>query len=70
MPGAIGATIAVGWLAFWVFWFAFAASAKRPRTYNYSSASIASEEHNLAREFPSAYGAYKRSTKMLVPFLL
>lgn len=182
MQGAIGTTIAVGWLAFWVFWFGIAASAKRTRTYNYSSASIAIrfgifllvfylvrfkafgglipsplvqtvgfalwvlglafaiwarlyigrnwgmpmtervdpelvttgpyryvrhpiysgvilaligtalaaglywlvatvavsayfiysatvEEHNLAREFPSVYGAYKRSTKMLVPFI-
>lgn len=183
MQGAIGTTIAVGWLAFWAFWFAIAASAKRTRTYNYSSASIAIrlgifllvlfvvrskafgglipspllqaaglalwvlglalaiwarlyigrnwgmpmtervapelvttgpyryvrhpiysgvilamigtalaagpswlvatvavsayfiysatvEEHTLAREFPSAYGAYKRSTKMLIPFIL
>ena len=27
------------------------------------------EERNLAREFPSTFPAYKRSTKMLVPFL-
>ena len=38
---AIGVTIGVGWLAFWVFWFVIAASAKRTRTYNYSSANIA-----------------------------
>lgn len=38
---AIGVTIAVGWLAFWVFWFAIAAGAKRTRAYNLSSASIA-----------------------------
>lgn len=37
----IGATIGVGWLAFWVFWFAVAATAKRTRAYNYSSAGVA-----------------------------
>jgi protein-S-isoprenylcysteine O-methyltransferase Ste14 len=28
------------------------------------------EERNLARQFPSAYPQYKRSTKMLIPFVL
>ncbi|MBV8528219.1 MAG: isoprenylcysteine carboxylmethyltransferase family protein [Candidatus Dormibacteraeota bacterium] len=40
MIQAIGATIAVGWLAFWVFWFAAAATAKRSRLGTYSSVSI------------------------------
>jgi protein-S-isoprenylcysteine O-methyltransferase Ste14 len=27
------------------------------------------EEHNLTQQLPDTYPAYKRSTKMLVPFL-
>ena len=128
---AIGVTIAVGWLAFLVFWFAIAAGARRTRAYTYSSASIAIrfgifllvfflirltgpyryvrhpiysgvivalagtalavglywliasvavsvnficsarvDEHNLAREFPTTYPAYRKPTKMLIPFIL
>jgi protein-S-isoprenylcysteine O-methyltransferase Ste14 len=28
------------------------------------------EEHDMTERFPDAYPAYKRSTKMLVPFIL
>jgi len=28
------------------------------------------EERNMAQQFPSSYPQYKRSTKMLVPFIL
>jgi protein-S-isoprenylcysteine O-methyltransferase Ste14 len=31
--------------------------------------SAVAEEHNLTEQFPDAYPAYKRSTKMLVPFI-
>lgn len=40
MAKAVGVTIAVGWLAFWAFWFAAAVTAKRSRLGTYSSVSV------------------------------
>jgi protein-S-isoprenylcysteine O-methyltransferase Ste14 len=34
----------------------------------YRAATI--EERNLTAEFPTAYPAYRESTKMLIPFIL
>jgi protein-S-isoprenylcysteine O-methyltransferase Ste14 len=68
---------AVGWAAFWLYWLVAAFSVKRGRVlwgrhlvgfYFVYSATV--EERCFTEQFPNAYPAYKRSTKMLVPFIL
>ncbi len=55
-----GTAVALNWV--WLIAVALAAA------YFIYSAFV--EERNLRRQFPDAYPAYRRSTKMLVPFLL
>ena len=56
---AIGTAVALSWA--WLIAVALAA------VYFIYSAVV--EERNLTRQFPDAYPAYKRSSKMLVPFI-
>jgi len=58
--GGVGTAVALSW-----FWLAAALLAG---IYFVYSATV--EERFLAEQFPDAYPAYKRSTKMLVPFVL
>lgn len=56
----VGTAVALTWL--WLFAVALAG------IYFLYSANV--EERYLAKRFPDAYPAYKRSTKMLLPFIL
>ncbi len=56
----IGTAIAVSW--YWVIAVALMAA--------YFIVSAVHEERYMAEQFPGAYPDYKRSTKMLVPFIL
>jgi protein-S-isoprenylcysteine O-methyltransferase Ste14 len=56
----VGTAVAISW--FWLIAVVLAG------IYFVYSATV--EEHNLAEQFPEAYPAYRRSTKMLVPFVL
>jgi protein-S-isoprenylcysteine O-methyltransferase Ste14 len=56
---SVGTAVALSW-----FWLAVVGLAG---IYFIYSATV--EERYLTREFPDAYTAYRRSTKMLVPFL-
>jgi protein-S-isoprenylcysteine O-methyltransferase Ste14 len=58
--GMIGTAIAVSW-----YWFIAVAAIGAYFLY-----SAVNEERYLAQQFPAAYPDYKRSTKMLVPFVL
>jgi protein-S-isoprenylcysteine O-methyltransferase Ste14 len=58
--GMIGTAIAVSW-----YWFTAAAVIGAYFLY-----SAVTEERYMAELFPAAYPEYKRSTKMLVPFIL
>ena len=58
--GGVATAIGLSWL-----WLAPVALAG---VYFIYSATV--EERFLAEQFPDAYPAYKRSTKMLVPFVL
>ena len=60
LVASLGTAVALSW--FWLIPLALAA------TYFIYSATV--EERYLAEEFPSSYPAYKRSTRMLVPFIL
>jgi protein-S-isoprenylcysteine O-methyltransferase Ste14 len=55
----LGTAVGLGW-----WWLVVAAL---PATYFIYAATV--EEKFLAEEFPDAYPAYKRSSKMLVPFV-
>jgi protein-S-isoprenylcysteine O-methyltransferase Ste14 len=57
---AIGTTLAVSW--YWILAVVFMCA------YFIYSATV--EGHIMERLFPNDYPAYKRSTKMLIPFLL
>ena len=56
----VGTAVALGWL--WLTAFGLGG------IYFIYSATV--EERYLAEQFPDSYPAYKRSTKMLVPFIL
>ena len=56
----IGTAVGLSWA--WLIAVALAGA------YFVYSATV--EEHNLARQLPDIYPAYRRSTKMLVPFVL
>jgi protein-S-isoprenylcysteine O-methyltransferase Ste14 len=58
--GMIGTAIAVGW-----YWLIAVGAMAAYFTY-----SAVVEERYMAEQFPAAYPGYKRSTKMLVPFIL
>jgi protein-S-isoprenylcysteine O-methyltransferase Ste14 len=60
LVAGIGTAVALSW--FWLIAVALAG------IYFLYSAVI--EEHYLTEQFPDAYPVYKRSTKMLVPFVL
>jgi protein-S-isoprenylcysteine O-methyltransferase Ste14 len=60
LVAGIGTAVALGW-----WWLSAVVLAG---IYFVYSATV--EERNLAREFPRTYADYKRSTKMLVPFIL
>jgi protein-S-isoprenylcysteine O-methyltransferase Ste14 len=55
----VGTAVALSWL--WLIAVVLAG------TYFIYSATV--EERNMAQQFPETYPAYRRSTKMLVPFL-
>ena len=55
----VGTALALSW--FWLIAVALAG------VYFAYSATI--EERNMAKQFPESYPAYRRSTKMLVPFV-
>lgn len=55
----VGTAVAIAWI--WLIAGGFAA------IYFIYSATV--EERNMTRQFPGAYQAYKRSTKMLIPFV-
>ena len=59
MLAMIGSALAVGlfWLALFVLYFA------------YFLVSARTEEKMMLAQFPDAYPAYRRRTKMLIPFL-
>ena len=57
--GGVGTAVALGWL--WLIAVALAG------VYFIYSATV--EERLLTEEFPDAYPEYRRSTKMLVPFV-
>jgi len=59
LMAGVGTAVALNWL--WVIAVMLAG------VYFVYSATV--EEHNLTVQFPDAYPAYKRSTKMLVPFI-
>jgi protein-S-isoprenylcysteine O-methyltransferase Ste14 len=59
LVAGIGTAVALSWM--WLTAVALAA------IYFVYSAMV--EEHYLAEQFPNTYPAYKRSTKMLVPFV-
>ncbi|HEX5174772.1 MAG TPA: isoprenylcysteine carboxylmethyltransferase family protein [Gaiellaceae bacterium] len=59
LVAAVGTAVALSW-----FWLVAAALAG---VYFVYSATV--EERFLAEQFPDAYAAYRRSTKMLVPFV-
>lgn len=59
LVAGLGTAVALGWL--WLIAFALAG------IYFIYSATV--EERYLAEQFPEAYPAFKRSTKMLVPFV-
>jgi protein-S-isoprenylcysteine O-methyltransferase Ste14 len=54
---AFQTAIAIAWIVFGVL-----------GAYFYCSASV--EEKNLTAAFPTAYPAYRTTTKMLIPFVL
>ena len=56
---AIGTAVAVSW--YWLVAVVFMGA--------YFTYSATVEEHTMERLFPNDYPAYKRSTKMLIPFL-
>jgi protein-S-isoprenylcysteine O-methyltransferase Ste14 len=58
--GMVGTAIAVSW--YWLIAVVLLGG------YFIYSATV--EERNMAKNFPDAYPAYKRSTKMLIPFVL
>lgn len=58
--GMIGTAIALSW-----YWFIAAAAISAYFVY-----SAVMEERYMAEQFPATYPDYKRSTKMLVPFIL
>ncbi len=58
--GGVGTAVALSWL--WLIAVAFAAA--------YFGYSALEEERFLAERFPETYPAYRRSTRMLVPFVL
>jgi protein-S-isoprenylcysteine O-methyltransferase Ste14 len=60
LTGGVGTAVALGW-----WWLAPVALAG---IYFLYSATV--EERDLTERFPDSYPAYKRSTKMLVPFIL
>jgi protein-S-isoprenylcysteine O-methyltransferase Ste14 len=60
LAAGLGTAVALSWL--WLAVFALAG------IYFVYSATV--EERYLAKQFPDKYPAYKRSTKMLVPFVL
>jgi protein-S-isoprenylcysteine O-methyltransferase Ste14 len=60
LVAGLGTAVALSWL--WLAVFALAG------IYFVYSASV--EERYLAEQFPQQYPAYRRSTKMLVPFVL
>jgi protein-S-isoprenylcysteine O-methyltransferase Ste14 len=59
LVAGVGSSVALSWL--WLIATALAG------TYFVYSATV--EEHYLAGQFPGTYPAYKRSSKMLVPFI-
>ena len=59
---AVELVLAVGWAAFWLYWLV----AAFPINLLYSATV---EEHYMAEQFTDTYPVYKRSTKMLVPFI-
>lgn len=60
LVAGVGTAVALSWT--WLIAVALAA------VYFIYSATV--EEHYMAERFPDAYPAYKRSTKMLVPFVI
>ena len=60
LVAGIGTAVALSWS--WLIAVALAG------IYFVYSAAI--EEHNLTEQFPDAYPQYRRSTKMLMPFIL
>ena len=56
----VGTAVAIAWI--WLIAAALAAA--------YFIYSASAEERYMAKQFPDTYLAYKRSTKMLIPFLL
>ena len=60
LVAAVGTAVALSWT--WLLAVALAGS------YFVYSATV--EERNMTVQFPNAYPAYRRSTKMLVPYIL
>jgi protein-S-isoprenylcysteine O-methyltransferase Ste14 len=60
LAAGLGTAVALSW--YWLFAVLLAG------IYFVYSATV--EERYLAEQFPDSYPAYKRSTKMLVPFIL
>jgi protein-S-isoprenylcysteine O-methyltransferase Ste14 len=56
--------IGAGWVAFWIYWLIAVAALAA-----YFGYSAVMEERYMAEEFPNSYPDYKRSTKMLIPFV-
>ena len=59
LVAGVGTAVALNWL--WLTAVVLAG------VYFIYSATV--EEHNMAAQFPDTYPAYRRSTKMLLPFL-
>ncbi|HTT85917.1 MAG TPA: isoprenylcysteine carboxylmethyltransferase family protein, partial [Acidimicrobiales bacterium] len=59
LMAGVGTAVALSW--FWLIAVVLAGA------YFLYSATV--EERNLAKQFPEAYPTYRRSTKMLVPFV-
>ena len=82
MP-AVTLVFAIGWAAFWIYWLAAAVSTTRgpmpwARQLRIRTliivllivlTSAVVEERTMAEHVPDGYPAYRRSTKMLVPFV-
>jgi protein-S-isoprenylcysteine O-methyltransferase Ste14 len=60
ITAALGTAVGLSWS--WLIAFGLAGA------YFVYAATV--EEKNLAKEFPAAYPAYRRATKMLIPFVL
>jgi protein-S-isoprenylcysteine O-methyltransferase Ste14 len=60
----VDVVIFVGWLAFWIYWLVAVVLIGAYFTY-----SAITEERFMASRFPESYPGYKRSAKMLIPFV-